>query len=153
MILCCFPTTDRHKWATVTNAYNARCTPTTTTIILWPFVQNYPGEPVPEETFTHPPSWPSSNLYQLLPSTTIHSILPAQTACLAIFLHNLSPHPIWSTSWSGVLHLIFHTFLHPIRCIPNSCVNVMLLSLMQILEQIIGVYMCTHEREFHSFLC
>jgi len=25
----------------------------TTTIDLWPFVWDYPGEPVPEETFTH----------------------------------------------------------------------------------------------------
>jgi len=24
------------------------------------------------------------------------------------------PCPLWSTSWSGALHLIFHTFLHPI---------------------------------------
>jgi len=30
------------------------------------------------------------------------------------FLHNLSRRPLWSTSWSGALHLIFHTFLHPI---------------------------------------
>ena len=44
----------------------------TTTIILLPFVRDNPGEPVPEETHTHPPSWSSSNLYQLLPSTTIH---------------------------------------------------------------------------------
>ena len=29
---------------------------TTTTIVLWPFVRDYPGEPVPEETLTHPPS-------------------------------------------------------------------------------------------------
>jgi len=29
---------------------------TTTTTVLWPFVWDYPGEPVPEETFTHPPS-------------------------------------------------------------------------------------------------
>jgi len=28
------------------------------------------------------------------------------------FLHNLSPCPLWSTSWSGTLHLKFHTFLH-----------------------------------------
>jgi len=63
---------------------------------------------------THPPSWSSSNLYQLLPSTTIHSILPVQITCLAIFLHSLSPCPLWSTSWSGALHLIFHTFLHSI---------------------------------------
>jgi len=57
----------------------------TTTTVLRPFVQHYPGEPVPEETLTHPPSWSSSNLYQLLLSTTIHSILPVQIMCLAIF--------------------------------------------------------------------
>jgi len=76
----------------------------------------YPGEQVPEETLTHPPSWSSSNLYHLLPSTAIHSILPVQIKCLAVFLHNLPPCPLWSTSWSGALalHLIFHTFLHPI---------------------------------------
>ena len=28
--------------------------------------------------------------------------------------NNLFPCPLWSTSWSGALHLIFHTFLHPI---------------------------------------
>jgi len=28
---------------------------TTTTVILRPVVWDYPGEPVPEETFTHPP--------------------------------------------------------------------------------------------------
>ena len=59
----------------------------------------------------HHPDHPN---YQLLPSTTIHSILPVQITCLAIFLHNLCPCPLWSTSWSGVIHLIFHTFLYPI---------------------------------------
>jgi len=29
------------------------------------------------------------------------------------FLHNLFPCPLWSTSWSGAIHLIFRTFLHP----------------------------------------
>jgi len=86
----------------------------TKTIVLRPFVWDYAGEPVPEETFTHPPSWSSFNLYQLLPSTTIHSILPVQFTCLAVFLHNLCPRPLWSTSWSGALHLIFYTFLLPI---------------------------------------
>ena len=28
---------------------------TTTTTVLRPFVRDYPGEPVPEETLTHPP--------------------------------------------------------------------------------------------------
>ena len=27
----------------------------TITIVLWTFVGDYPGEPVPKETFTHPP--------------------------------------------------------------------------------------------------
>ena len=86
----------------------------TTTTVLRPFVRNYLGEPVPAETLTHPPSWSSSNPCQLLPSTTIHSILPVQITCLAIFLHNLSPCPVWSTSWYGALHLIFHTLLHTV---------------------------------------
>ena len=45
----------------------------TTMAILRPFVRDYPGEPVPEETLTHPPSWSSSNLYLLLPSTMLES--------------------------------------------------------------------------------
>jgi len=52
----------------------------------------------------------SSNLYELLPSATIQ----LQFTRLTIFLHNLSPTPLWSTSCSEALHLIFHTFLHPI---------------------------------------
>ena len=81
---------------------------------LRPFVRDNPGEPVPEETLTHPPSWSSSSLYQLLPSTTIRSILLVQITCLAIFLHNLFSCPLWYPSWSGALHLIFHSFLHPV---------------------------------------
>jgi len=54
------------------------------------------------------------NLYQLLPSTMIHSIFPIQFTCLTIFLHILSPSPFWSSSWPEALHLILHTFLHPI---------------------------------------
>ena len=58
--------------------------------------------------------WSSTILYQLLPSTTIHSILSVQLMCLTIFMHNLCPSRFWSTSWSGALNLIFHTFLHPV---------------------------------------
>jgi len=29
---------------------------TTTATVLWPFVRDYPGELVLDETFTHPPS-------------------------------------------------------------------------------------------------
>ena len=62
---------------------------TTTTTVLWSYVRDYPGDLVPEETLTQPLSW-SSNLYQLLPSTTIHSILPVQITCLAFFAQLLS---------------------------------------------------------------
>ena len=41
------------------------------------FVRDNPGEPVPEETFTHSHlSWSSLVPYLLHPSTTIHGILP-----------------------------------------------------------------------------
>jgi len=78
----------------------------TTTIVLWtsPGLPRWAGT---RRNIHTPPSWSSSNLYQLLPSTTIHSILPVQIARLAIFLHNLSPCPFWSMSWSGALHLIW----------------------------------------------
>jgi len=111
----CIPQTS---WKSASNFFESFLSQTTTittiTTILWPFVQDYLGEPVQEETFTHPPSWSSSNLYQRLPPTTIHSVIPVQLMCLTIFLHNLSPSPLWSTSCSGALHLILHTFLHPI---------------------------------------
>jgi len=81
----------------------------------------YPGELIPEEIFTHPATWSSSNLYQLLPATTIHSILPVHIMCLAILLHNLSLCPLWSTSWSGALHLIFHFFTQSVPSFRNTC--------------------------------
>jgi len=74
-----------------------------------------PGEPVPEETFTHSHlSWSSIVPYLLHPSTMIHGILPVQSTCLTVFLHNLFPSFLWSISWPGTLHFILHTFLHPI---------------------------------------
>jgi len=49
------------------------------TTILQHFVRDNPGEPVPEETFTRSHlSWSSIILYQLPPSTMMHSILPVQ---------------------------------------------------------------------------
>jgi len=84
----------------------------THTTVWWPFVWDYPGGPVPEETFTHShPSWSSDILYQLPPCTTIHSILLVQFTCLTVLFHNLSPRPLWSSSWSWALYFIFHTFL------------------------------------------
>ena len=72
-----------HNYTTTTTS----TTTTTTTTVLRPFVRDYLGEPVPEETLTYRPSWSSSNLYQLLPFTTIHSILPLPITCLANY-HN-----------------------------------------------------------------
>jgi len=60
---------------------------TTTTTVLQLFVWDYPGEPVPEETFTHSHL---SNLYQLPSSTTIHSNIPVQFMCLTVFAQPLS---------------------------------------------------------------
>jgi len=80
----------------------SRITTTTTTVLLL-FVWDYPGELVPEETFTHPTSWSSSNLYHRLPSTTIYSIVPVQFMWLTIFLHNLSPCPRSINMHSAVL--------------------------------------------------
>jgi len=39
-----------------------------------------------------------------------------QFMCPRVFLHNLCPSFLWSTSWSATLHFIFHTFLQPIFC-------------------------------------
>jgi len=102
-----------HQQATGTlvKVSEVNITTTTTTTVLRPFVRDYPGEPVPEKTFTHSSTWSSTILYHLLPSTTIYSILPIQFTCLTIFLYNLSPSSLWSTSWSGALHFILHTFL------------------------------------------
>jgi len=85
------------------------------------FVRDNPDEPVPEETFTHSHlSWLSIVPYLLHPSTTIHSILPAQSTRLTVPLHNLSPSPLWSTSYLGTLYLILHTFLHPTIVLPSQ---------------------------------
>jgi len=76
-------------------------TTTTTMTVLRPRVQTTRYQK--KHSLTHL-SWSSSNHYQLLPPTTIYSIIPLQFTCLTIFLHNLSPRPLWSTSWSGALH-------------------------------------------------
>ena len=99
---------------------NQFCLTTTTTTVLRPFVRDYRGEPVPEETLTHPPSWSSSNFYQLF------HLLQSTTSSLfkytAIFLHNLSPRPLWSTSWSGPLHSYsVQFFTQSVSSFRNTC--------------------------------
>ena len=68
--------------------------------------------------------------YPLFTSITIRGILPVQLTCLTVFLHNLCPSFLWSSSWPGTLHFILHTFLHPITVffsqhisIPSCMVN------------------------------
>ena len=82
---------------------------------LCPFVRDQKSSRVPEETFTHShTSWSSDILYQLPPSTTIHCILCVQFTCLTVLFNNLSPGPLWSSSWPWTRYFILHAFLHPI---------------------------------------
>ena len=68
---------------------------------LTAFVRDNPGRPVPEETLTHShPTWSSDILYHLPPFTTIHGILFVHFTCLTILSDNLSPGPLWSSSFS-----------------------------------------------------
>ena len=69
------------------------------TTVQQPFLQDYPDEPVPEETFTRPnPSWSSDILYHLPPATTIHSNL--------LVLDSPFPQPLSRSSlvWDPLLH-------------------------------------------------
>jgi len=99
-------------WTTTTTT--ATATATTTTIVYGPLSEStwmrwYQKKHSP----THI-SWSLSHLHQLLPSTMIHSILPVQFTCSTIFLHNLFLSALRSTSWSGAIHFILHTFLCPV---------------------------------------
>ena len=94
---------------------NSKHTHTHTHNRLMAFVRDYPGRPVPEETFTHShPSLSSDILYQLPPFTTIHGILFVQFTSLTVLSDNLSPGSHWSSSWPWTLNFILHAFLHPI---------------------------------------
>ena len=87
----------------------------THTTVSRPFVRDYPDRPVPEETFTHShPSWSSDILYHRPPFTTIHGILFLQFTSFTVLSDNLSPGPLWSSSWPWTLNFILHAFLHPI---------------------------------------
>ena len=43
----------------------------------------------------------------------IHGILFVQFTSLTVFSDNLSPGPLWSSSWPWTLNFILHAFLHP----------------------------------------
>jgi len=50
-----------------------------------------------------------------------------QFTCLTVLFDNLSPGPLWSSSWSWSLYFILHAFLHPIiifsQHMPIFCCN------------------------------
>ena len=74
------------------------------------------------------PGWAGTrrNIHQLTPLLiTNHPLsafsiyyntwhLPCSIYMLDSLFAHISPSPLWSTSWSGTLHFILHTFLHPI---------------------------------------
>jgi len=79
------------------------------------FVWENPGEPVPEETYTHSHLlWSSVVPYLFHPSIMIHGILPVHFTCLTVFFQNISPSFLWPIFWPDTLHFILHTFLLPI---------------------------------------
>jgi len=75
------------------------------------FVRDNPGEPVPEETFTHSHLlWSSIIPFLLHPSTMIHGILPVQPKRLTV------------SKFSLVYFLAWHPPLHtPYISSPNHC--------------------------------
>jgi len=95
-------------------------TTTTTTAVLWPFVPDYPGEPVPEETFIHSHlSWSSIILYLLPPSmaSSLFNLRAWQSFCtisvqvfFGLFL-GLAP----STSYS------IHFFTQSLSSFRSTC--------------------------------
>ena len=84
-----------------------------------------------------------------------YGLLSGTTGCLAIFLHNFSPCPVWSTSWSGALHLIFHTFLHPISVVFSQHMPIPLQSVLlsQLLTWNSVFYLNITHPSDHSHLC
>ena len=76
---------------------------TTTTTVSWPFIQDYPGETVPEKSIHSLTPIPSSTIvisFLHLLWSTASSLFNLRAW---VFLHNLSPSPHWSTSWSHTL--------------------------------------------------
>ena len=93
-------------------------------LLLSTFMTFWMGLPVwasRKETFTHSPLL---IIIQSLSASSIHydhSILFVQFRCLTIFLHNLSPSPLWSTSWSGASSYCVHFFTQSVSFFRNTC--------------------------------
>jgi len=72
----------------------------------------------------HPltPSWSSTILFPFPPSTMIHIILSVQFTCSIVFLHNISPNSLWSTSWlEPSTSYSIHVFTHSLFSFHNKC--------------------------------
>jgi len=93
---------DQHMY-NVTYFHSLNST-TTTTTVLQPFVCNHPGdqgELIPKEyspTHTYPDCQPSIIRFLHLLQSIASSLF---NLCAWQSLHNLSPSPLWSTSWSS----------------------------------------------------
>jgi len=65
---------------------------------------------------------PKRNIHPLTPVLIIRHPLSASviyydlcSICgLTVLFHNLSPGPLWSSSWPGTIYFILHTFLYPV---------------------------------------
>ena len=104
-------------------------------------------------------------LYLLPPFTTIHNILPVQFTCLTIFLHNLCPNILWSTSWSGTLCFMLHIFTQllfsfrnpwPCQCNFFCSTEIMSSNLSLSLNFLLGTlifYLNATHPYYHSHVC
>jgi len=77
------------------------------------------GEPVPEKNIN--PLTPIMIINHLLSMSFIHSILPVQSVCLTVFLHNLCPSPlVYFWVWNHSLHIPYiSSSSHYVFC--NTC--------------------------------
>jgi len=65
-------------------------------------------------THTHPDHLTSFINFSHLLRSILHSILFVQFTCLTVLFGNLSPGPLWSSSWSWILYFMLRAFLHPV---------------------------------------
>jgi len=82
------------------------------------FVRDNPGEPVPEETFTHSHlSWSSIVPYLLPPSTTVQSMASSlfnPCSWQSYSTISLQFSLVYLLAWHPPLHRLPHSCLHPI---------------------------------------
>ena len=62
-------------------------------------------------TLTHPDDQTSFIIFLHLQRSMVYSV---QFTNLTVLSDNLSPGPLWSSSWTSTLNFILHAFLHPI---------------------------------------